>query len=359
MSHHFSLSSGQPDWPACTRIGVLAAVILATSASAQGPQVEPSSPLPLPVESWSQAVYFLLTSVVGLASWFTQEYLKRRLKTQVATETREKVSQEVAQRVAQKTQEVAREVAKDWAEGMVKPIKLPPPAKRNSVIMIGLGGTGKTTLIRNLVKDPNANPDKKTEEYHLFHGERRTEQARHYLYISDYRGQNIGTLVRSFIKQQKIKYSPMAYGHVNSLIVLVDIEEPKPSPMDEEPAQIDEPNFLRVQTHLAQWSGTALDAVFGFLTAETLNYVCLFINKADLLKTREKQAVRALFKDLEGLLRERCGEGIKFEVYVGSVREGEQVNRLEDDLLAAAVDVASTDSISASSTLAVMRANNA
>lgn len=359
MSYRFSLSSGRHGWPACTRIGVLVAVTLATSAGAQSTQVDSAPSLPLPGEtSWSQAVYFLLTSVVGLASWCIQEYLKRRVKTQVATETREKVSQEVAQKVAQKTQEVAREVAKDWAEGMVKPVKLPPPAKRNSVIMIGLGGTGKTTLIRNLVKDPDANPEKKTEEYHLFHGERRTDQSRHYLYISDYRGQNIGTLVRAFIKQQKIKYSPMAYGHVNSLIVLVDIEEPKQSPMDDEPFQIDEPNFNRVQTHLAQWSGTALDAVFGFLTAETLNYVCLFINKADLLKTREKQAVRALFKELEGLLRERC-EGIKFEVYVGSVKEGEQINRLEDDLLEAAVDVSGTDSLSASSTLAMMRANNA
>jgi len=44
---------------------------------------------------------------------------------------------------------------------------------------------------------------------------------------------------------------------------------------------------------------------------------------------------------------------------VGSVKEGEQVNRLEDDLLAAAVDVSNSESVSTTSNLAIMRANNA
>jgi hypothetical protein len=153
----------------------------------------------------------------------------------------------------------------------------------------------------------------------------------------------------------------MAYGHINSLIVLVDIEEPIPSPIDEEPSQLDGPNLDRIKKHLTQWSDTALDAVFGFLTAETLNYVCLFINKADLLKARDNETIKSLFRDLERLLRECC-RGVEFRVYVGSVREGEQVNRLEDDLLSASVGAIGADNSaeprSISSTLTMVRTSN-
>jgi GTPase SAR1 family protein len=260
----------------------------------------------------------VLSPVVGLAVWFVRQLLMRYLSKIV--------------------QETARETEKAVTEGIIKPVKLAPPAKRNSAILIGLGGTGKTTLIRSLLHDPKADPEIKTLDYSLYHGQRSAGESWHHWYISDYRGQTIGNLVRSFVKQQKMIYSPMAYGHVNSLIVLVDIQRPKQAPSAPEPPISESPNEERMQEHLTQWSATALDAVFGFFTADTLKYVCLFINKADLLTTRNEQAVRAMFKDLEQLLRDRCG-GAKFQVYVGSARDGEQVVRLEEDLMTYAVDV--------------------
>ena len=66
------------------------------------------------------------TTVIGLIAWVIKQYIKHKLE------------------------EARQEVARSYN----RPVKLPPPAKRNSVIMIGLGGTGKTTLIRSLLHNP-------------------------------------------------------------------------------------------------------------------------------------------------------------------------------------------------------------
>ena len=102
------------------------------------------------------------------------------------------------------------------------PVKIPLTDKRNSILLVGLGGTGKTSLIKALLNNHEANPNEKTENFEIYKGDRlsikskqekNTENNRYWFYIADYKGQNIGQLVRSFIVQQKKPYSPLAYGY--------------------------------------------------------------------------------------------------------------------------------------------------
>ena len=48
-------------------------------------------------------------------------------------------------------------------KGRLKALQLPPPVRvdetRNSILLVGIGGVGKTSLIRALTPDPAAEPD--------------------------------------------------------------------------------------------------------------------------------------------------------------------------------------------------------
>lgn len=304
----------------CRTVPVLAVIgsTLGVPPIAAGTEVAP-----VPTGGSTDWLYALFTAVLGLVSLIVRTIVKHRLEL----------------RHAQEMRKALEDKEKDWEEGMVKPVRLPATSMRNSAVLIGLGGTGKTTLIRALLHNPKADPEKKTEEYALYHGERQNDgdPTRFHLYISDYKGQNLGTLIRAFIKQQKIKYSPMAYGFINSLILVVDLFPPKPSESSPEPTIRPSPNRARVTEHLNQWTATALDAIFGLLTSDSLRYVCLFINKADLITSRSEEAeIMERFKPLETLLKERRS-GAMFRVYVGSAKGGDKVTHLEEDLRQTAV----------------------
>lgn len=127
--------------------------------------------------------------------------------------------------------------------GLTRPVKV-KRGKRNSIMLLGLGGVGKTAFVRNLFHDPGANPDVSTEHYELYQtttivrdsgrGDAKPKQGEKYtLFVGDYRGQNLGQLVREFVTQQKKPFEPMSYGFINSLILVVDLFPP--------PERIDDP----------------------------------------------------------------------------------------------------------------------
>ncbi|MBX3188985.1 MAG: hypothetical protein KF819_18335 [Labilithrix sp.] len=257
-------------------------------------------------------------------------------------EAEERINNESAQFEKKRT-EVEERINKEWAESMTRPAKLPASAKRNSIIIVALGGTGKTMLIRHLLKDPNANPQKRTEEYALYHGVRSNGGDRHeyHFYVSDYKGQNIGTLVRAFVLQQKERWSPMAYGYVNTLVVMVDAFPPPDDPTDDAPEKIADPIEDRVAKHIQQWSEPALDAVFGLLTSGSLKQVCFFINKCDLLSNHTdtdrvpgKVQVEKLFEPLKVELRKRARtQDADFAMIFGSAKNGDGIPLLEEALI--------------------------
>ena len=236
--------------------------------------------------------------------------------------------------------------------------RLPPPIpiedKRNTLLLIGLGGSGKTSVIKTLLRNSQANPEEKTEKFEIYSGQivsetvnyENTQQTldinkptRYWFYVADYLGQNIGQLVRSFVVQQKKQYSPLAYGYVTSLVLIVDLFPDKNSPQDPDPEPQPLPDENRINKHNNEWNDTSLDAIFGLLTNE-LKYVCLFINKVDLMSDRQTgsdQRYISYFKDLARRIQKRCGDA-KFEIILGSAKRGTGIAELSFKLMEFSID---------------------
>jgi GTPase SAR1 family protein len=222
-----------------------------------------------------------------------------------------------------------------------KPKPLAKNEKRNSIIVVGLGGCGKTTLINRLSGNHRADPQVQTSDYHLFSWSEQSDgvEPKFTYYMADYKGQNIGTLIKGLITEQKIPYSPMTWGAVNSLIFVVDIAEPYDKDNQTESSTLKVEKFWeeRVKYNINQWSATALDTIFGFTTKpsnnpnlNSLKYVCLFVNKIDLLPNMEDE-IRREYKVLNDALRSRCS-GLKFELLLGSADKGTAVPALKKSL---------------------------
>lgn len=233
-------------------------------------------------------------------------------------------------------------------------VKVAKGHRKNSIMLLGLGDSGKTTLSRRLCGDMKKKPSEETDTFTLFQGNSTKDGQVFDYYISDYRGQNVGTLVTGFIEQQLQERSPFRFGDVNSLILVVDIAAPDADLRDVEPEnhpKIEAFDDERVNENVQQWNRTALDAVFGLHTVDSLRYVCLFINKRDRLKNWSDAAlkkVRKAFEPLEDDLRRRCfyedDKGMKkqyalFEVIVGTAAQ-EMPVALLDNLQALSVPLA-------------------
>ena len=220
-------------------------------------------------------------------------------------------------------------------EGLFAPVTLPAEDRRNSIILLGIGRTGKTTLIRHLFENNRARPYERTTKYDLYSKKVSidADSSHLWLYVSDYAGQNIGTLISAFLLQQKKAHSAMSYGHVNSLILMVDVFT-KQDEDDTDPKPLRETDEERIQMHLEQWNDLALDAVFGLLTEDSLQYVCLFINKFDLMKNQDEKAAKKLvsqFDELVERLKEKAPE-LDVDIIVGSAAKGTGFPELRSSL---------------------------
>jgi ATPase subunit of ABC transporter with duplicated ATPase domains len=131
-----------------------------------------------------------------------------------------------------------------------QPIKLKKGERRNSILLVGLGGTGKTSLVNHMQR-MSEKPAKtlRVDIYSISFArtklteknQKNTKDVFHY-FIADYKGQNLGQLIRHFILEQQTQNSPMRYGHVTSLILIVDLFYPN-QPHDR---MYDEPNEIRI-----------------------------------------------------------------------------------------------------------------
>ncbi len=82
-------------------------------------------------------------------------------------------------------------------------------------------------MIRNLLQIDAADPRYKTELFDIYtgfrgaktvpgEGNQRTQEMSYYIHITDYKGQNIGTLIKGLIQQQITPGSPIKLGYINS-----------------------------------------------------------------------------------------------------------------------------------------------
>jgi len=211
-----------------------------------------------------------------------------------------------------------------------------------------LQNCGKSSLIQALVHQLTVAPSK-TIEFEIFHLQTGAEadQGRgtqpYHLFLADYVGQNLGDLFSNFIEAQFISYSPIAFGYIDSLIFVVDVfDMPVNGQPYPEARSLEEVDAKRVKQQLNEWSQTAINAVFGLLT-HSVRYVCLFINKADLLgdaaadeEVLKLETFGPLWKRLEA--REKGANGsFKLECIVGSSNTGAGLNRLRTSLRERAV----------------------
>lgn len=228
--------------------------------------------------------------------------------------------------------------ASEKLDGMTLPPRV-GNATRSSIMLLGLGGVGKTSLIRDLFQDGNANPKEKTEDIEIYASRRayanqgQTQRDCHF-YVCDYVGQNLGTLIRAFVIQQKKPYTPMQYGFVNALILMVDLRAPKARREGQEPLPSAKPDEERIQKHLDMWNDQVIDAVSGLLTTDSLKYVALFINKIDLMTDHRQEARdkwKKSFAPLSTLLKSTFPYA-EFRVIFGSSGKG-NLSSLEEDLI--------------------------
>lgn len=282
----------------------------------------------------------------------TNDQLKQK-EEQVAQVSQVAQAAQTAQaaQLAQATQAVQAERAAHVERARValtEPIQHAPGDRnlRTSTMLIGIGGVGKTTLIGRILRDDRANPSEATQAYHLYYGTYDKTRAsgdniKYHFHVSDYKGQNVGTLVQAFVSQQKMPYSPMAYDHVNALIVMVDLFAPLSQRAERQSRTMATVEEERVKEHMDSWNSIALDAVFGLVTNK-LRYVCLFINKADLLLKDDagwQPRIKEMFAPLKTLLDYKVKDidGLVFDVIVGSASNGEGLYRLTEGLERAGV----------------------
>jgi GTPase SAR1 family protein len=226
-------------------------------------------------------------------------------------------------------------------KGRLKALHLPPPVRvdetRNSILLVGIGGVGKTSLIKALTHDLAAEPDtigpfkfyKHVEEL----GNEPSGIKRTNLYFADYPWQNLTDLIGRFLLEQKQPYCPLRYGFLNSLIMVVDVTESPKYPGEIFPkAQ----NFSqkRVEDNLKEWNSQSIQAILGLFTRPQLKYICLFINKVDLLVGYDEAMENEIKEAHLPLMRElkEASDGVRFECLLGSAARDLKIGELKNAL---------------------------
>ncbi len=216
------------------------------------------------------------------------------------------------------------------------PRRVAKGTRKNTILVVGLGASGKSSLIQMLTKTLNLKRPKRTDNFAI-HPCIRNESGEPpaLLIFSDYRGQDFSQLISGFVEEQLEPKTWLRYGDVNTLILVVDLFSFKEN---EDPSKtLDDLDEERIKIHIGEWNSTAMDAVFGLLSAPSLKYVCLFINKIDKWSKGNqeeatgtiKQKYEPLIRDLERRTRKSA---VDFDVIVGSAFRGDAVLSMEGGL---------------------------
>lgn len=311
--HKTIFSANQIEAPALFLLSTILVIGLSTSSLAQvtttpKPQIRQeieTSAKPNGEITWQAMVITGLTATTGLFSLATAFFGYRTIKLKSDLEIK-----------------------------LFSPEKTHPDEKRNAIIIVGIGGSGKTTLINRIFGENKANPKVATADYKLFTINESIQGIKYNYYIADCSGQNIGTMTSGLMQEQKRLNSPMTYGAINSIIIVVDIAAAPAVLTAIDPKEVKLNFNTRVQEHLTEWSNTALDAIFGLTGFNGLKYVCLFINKIDLLEGSPndiENMVRNAYRPLIDRIA-TISRGVRFSCLIGSIEKDDRLRDLQTDL---------------------------
>lgn len=229
--------------------------------------------------------------------------------------------------------ESLRQETSDLRKRLAGPrFKLPQRSEEQyvRVAIAGLGGTGKTSLIRKISACRLADPRKKTGFARTYSIVRETAYEDHTevvrVDLEDYRGQNASDLLESIRRSEK-------EFPVTSLLLMVDLFEVAEggSNSASEPSQGKLWDQARVDKHTREWS----DQMVGILmdSLPDLRHVGLFINKADLISAPIAQyeaEIQNLFATIIQSIRARSSERL-VRVYLGSALTDRMLSTLVTD----------------------------
>lgn len=212
----------------------------------------------------------------------------------------------------------------------------PLQVKAVNVVVVGEGGTGKTSLIRALTGCEKADPSVPSKGFRLYtcanevdvrQGPDQIQRVLTRLYIEDYEGQktNIRVNDEGVKRREAVVQSTV-------LIIMVDLfptvarTAPKLTPQELW-------DQGRVDFQMSQYAEAMIDVLANM--SSKLTKAILFINKFDLIRptqgvelaeARVQNAYRPLIDRLD-----RAFAGMKFSVIVGSAATGLNVSGYEED----------------------------
>ena len=208
---------------------------------------------------------------------------------------------------------------------LIKKRKVKYSTKGVNLLLIGEGGSGKTSIIRALSGSYDAAPDRSTafpRTYSIVHEVDIIDQngsikrSLERIYANDYRGQDSSQLMetKELVKREKRITSTI-------MVIVVDLFALAPAGGDSlEPQR--QPDKKRIDSQIAAYPPNMLDIIFSL--SDNLSGVVLFINKVDLIKQMPPRNVidaKQAYEDLSTKLHER-GKHFTFEVIVGAASKG-------------------------------------
>lgn len=204
-----------------------------------------------------------------------------------------------------------------------------------NVLVVGKGGTGKTSIVRALSGSEDVNPAISTPENNLYSIAHEVDHISNNIgftrvlriYMSDHVGQDFGSISETaFFDEDKLDNLPKC------IIFVADIFPPDENYGEDK--LFNEPNLERVQQHCDTFHADMIRTITGKL--RTGSKIVLFINKLDKLRVRNGATHSNILKAFDALIDElRQVRGAELIVVLGSATTGQgimgcQVDHLEN-----------------------------
>ncbi len=194
-----------------------------------------------------------------------------------------------------------------------------------NLILIGEGGSGKTTLVHALTGSEEAEPDIATAEFKTYtvvnevntKTNSRISRRLTRIYIDDYVGQDFTQAVDNQALKQRQNVIDSS-----TLVVVVDLFYPPSdslNPLEQQPTF----DIERVNEQLGVYNEPVIQ-ILGKLVGSN-GQIVLFVNKVDLISSLSPRKIKSIHQAYSRLSTQLQLRGIKFGMIIGSAATGQGV----------------------------------